>query len=154
VTARVSRDGLAGLAGLVGSLLLLWASRGLPQPTLVPIGPAFYPRILLGITAVLSAALILTDLLGPRRVAVAPAHYRLVILAFLIFTGYVVLLPIVGYRAATFLFVGLLQVALEPPHGRWWALVVAVALGTTLVTYYVFEGYLTVLLPRGRVTGF
>jgi hypothetical protein len=24
---------------------------------------------------------------------------------------------------------------------------------TTLVTYYVFEGYLSVLLPRGRLTG-
>ena len=150
----IGRDGLAGLAGLAGSLLLLWASRGLPQAALVPIGPAFYPRILLSICALLSAALVLSDLRAPRRAAPAPARYRLVILAFLIFTGYVILLPVLGYRVATGLFVGVLQVVLEPPRGRRWALVLGVALGTTLVTYYVFEGYLTVLLPRGRLTGF
>jgi putative tricarboxylic transport membrane protein len=152
----ITRDGVAGLAGLAGALLLLWASRGLPQPALVPIGPAFYPRIVLTIIALLSAALLIGDLLGVRRVAAAnaPAHYRLVVLAFVIFTGYVGLLPVLGYRAATFLFVGALQVALEPPRGRRWALVLAVALGTALVTYGVFEHYLSVLLPRGRLTGF
>jgi hypothetical protein len=101
-------------------------------------------------------ALLIVNLVSRRRVAPAPApaHYRLVILAFVIFTGYVALLPVLGYRAATFLFVGGLQAALEPPHGRRWALVLAVALGTALVTYVVFESYLTVLLPRGRLTGF
>jgi putative tricarboxylic transport membrane protein len=150
----ITRDGVAGLAGLAGALLLLWASRGLPHPALVPIGPAFYPRIVLTVIALLSAALLVVDLISPRRVAPAPTHYRLVILAFVIFTGYVVLLPVLGYRVATFLFVGGLQVALEPPRGRRWALVLAVALGTALVTYVVFESYLTVLLPRGRLTGF
>jgi hypothetical protein len=28
------------------------------------------------------------------------------------------------------------------------------AVGATVVTYYVFEVYLNVLLPRGRLTGF
>lgn len=28
------------------------------------------------------------------------------------------------------------------------------ALATTVVTYYAFEVYLSVLLPRGRLTGF
>jgi putative tricarboxylic transport membrane protein len=150
----ITRGGVAGLASLAGSLLLLWASRDLPQPVLVPIGPAFYPRILLVTTALLGAALVVTELLRPSRAAPAPARYRLVVLAFAIFTGYVVLLPVLGYRVATLLFVGVLQVALEPPRGRRWALVLAVAVGTTLVTYYVFEGYLSVLLPRGWLTGF
>jgi hypothetical protein len=150
----LGRDGIAGLICLGGSLWLLALTRGLPQPALVPIGPGFYPRILLGIMAVLSAALVVSDLLSRRRAVVAPARYRLVILAFAIFTAYVVLMPVLGYRAATFLFVGALQAVLEPPRGgRWW-LVLAVALLTTLVTYYVFERYLSVLLPRGRLTGF
>jgi hypothetical protein len=55
---------------------------------------------------------------------------------------------------ATFLFVGGLQAALERPRGaRWWR-VLAIALVTTVATYYAFEGYLSVLLPRGRLTGF
>lgn len=152
---NITRDGAAGLVCLAGSLLLLWLSRGLPQPALVPIGPAFYPRILFGVTAVLAAILVITDVRRRHRpAATAPAQYRLVLLTFAVFTGYVILLPLLGYRVATLLFVGVLQVVIEPPRGRRWVLVGAVALGTTLATYYVFEGYLSVLLPRGRLTDF
>jgi hypothetical protein len=150
----LGRDGIAGLVCLGGSLWFLALTRGLPQPALVPIGPAFYPRILLGIMAVLSAALVVSDLLNRRRAAAASARYRLVLLAFAIFAGYVALMPVLGYRAATFLFVAALQAVLEPPRGARWWLVHTVALLTTLVTYYVFERYLSVLLPRGRLTGF
>ncbi|MGH7308241.1 MAG: tripartite tricarboxylate transporter TctB family protein [Candidatus Rokuibacteriota bacterium] len=151
----ISRDGVAGLACLAGSLFLLWLSRGLPQPALVPIGPAFYPRILFGVTAVLAALLLVSDLRrGHRPPAPAAAQYRLVLLTFAVFTGYVILLPLLGYRVATLLFVGGLQAVIEPPRGRRWVLVAAVAVATMLVTYYVFEGYLSVLLPRGRLTGF
>jgi hypothetical protein len=154
----MSRDGVAGLACLVGSLVLLWGSRGLPQPALVPIGPAFYPRILFGVTAALSALLVVMDLWGrgrARRPPTGPVSYRLVVLTFLIFGAYVFLLPLLGYRVGTFLFVAVLQATLEPPRSaRGVALVAAVALGTMLVTYYVFEAYLHVLLPRGRLTGF
>ena len=150
----LGRDGIAGLVCLGGSLWFLALTRGLPQPALVPIGPGFYPRILLGIMAVLSAALVVSDLLNRRRAVVAPARYRLVLVAFAIFAAYVTLMPVLGYRVATFLFVAALQAVLEPPRGsRWWR-VLAVALITALVTYYVFERYLSVLLPRGRLTGF
>jgi putative tricarboxylic transport membrane protein len=163
----IGRDGIAGLVCLAGSLGLLMMLRGLPQPALVPVGPAFYPRILLGITAVLSATLVVADLVSRRRSAGSvnggrPAgsplgyrtRYRLVLIAFAIFGAYVYLLPVAGYRVATFLFVGGLQIALEPPRGRRWLLVLAVALATMVVTYYAFERYLSVLLPRGRLTGF
>jgi putative tricarboxylic transport membrane protein len=150
----LTRDGVAGLVCLAGALLLLWLSVGLPQPALVPIGPAFYPRILFVVTAVLSAALVVVDLRRRERPAVVPARYRLAILTFAIFSAYVVLLPWLGYRLATALFITVLQSVIEPPRpGRWW-LVAAVAVGTTAVTYYVFEYYLSVLLPRGRLTGF
>jgi putative tricarboxylic transport membrane protein len=152
----LSRDGVAGLVCLAGSLLLLWVSRALPQPALVPIGPGFYPRILFGVTAVLSAALLLADLWRRGRHPARPAgSYRLVLLAFGIFTVYVFLLPLLGYRVATVLFVGALQATLDPPRtARAAAVVGACALGCMLVTYYLFEAYLNVLLPRGRLTGF
>ena len=152
----MSRDGVAGLVCLAGSLLLLWVSRSLPQPALVPIGPGFYPRILFGVTAALSAALLVSDLRRrDRRPAPPPVHYRLVVLTFLIFSGYVFLLPPLGYRVATVLFVAALQATLDPPRtARAAILVAATALGGTLVTYTLFEVYLNVLLPRGRLTGF
>jgi len=151
----ISRDGVAGLICLAGALVLLYASRGLPQPALVPIGPGFYPRILLTVTAVLGGILVVTDLVSRRRAMTPPAHYRLVVLTFAIFAAYVAALAPLGYRLATLLFVTGLQAALEPPRtARRWALVLVVAIATTAVTYYVFEGYLSVLLPRGRLTGF
>ena len=151
----LSRDGVAGLICLGGSLWFLALTRGLPHPALVPVGPAFYPRILLTITALLSAALVVSDLVRRRGASrPAPVRYGLVLLTFAIFGVYVALLPSLGYRVATFLFVGGLQAALERPRGaRWWR-VLAIALLTTVATYYVFEGYLSVLLPRGWLTGF
>jgi len=151
----LSRDGVAGLVCLGGSLWFLALTWGLPHPALVPIGPAFYPRILLTITALLSAALFVAALVRrPGAARPAPTRYGFVLLTFAIFGLYVAVLPSLGYRVATFLFVGVLQAALERPRGRRWGRVLAIALATTLVTYYVFEGYLSVLLPRGRLTGF
>jgi hypothetical protein len=37
---------------------------------------------------------------------------------------------------------------------RAWIVLAALAFGAMLLTYYVFEFYLQVLLPRGRLTGF
>lgn len=155
----IGRDGLAGLICLGASLWLLALTRGLPQAALVPIGPGFYPRLVLVATAVLAALLVASDVLARRRRGGAGAsprarNWRLVATTFAVVGGYVFLLPLLGYRVATFLFVAALQSALEPPHGRRWLLVLVVATATTLVTYLVFEGYLSVLLPRGRWTGF
>lgn len=151
----MGRDGAAGLVCLGGSLLLLWATLHLPQSPLVPIGPAFYPRIMLAISAGLSALLVASDLLRRQRPAAQEARYRLVVLSFLVFGGYVLALPALGYRLSTFLFTFVLQAVLEPPEGgKDWLRVLAVALGTVLATYYAFEAYLHVLLPRGWLTGF
>jgi len=153
----LTRDGIGGLACLAGSLVLLWSSRDIPQPALVPIGPAFYPRIVLGITAVLGAALLAADLRRrrPASAPAAPVRYRLVLLTFLVFTLYVFVLPLLGYRLSTFLFMAGLQATLDPPRrARDWAVVGAVALVSMLLTYHLFERYLSVLLPRGRLTGF
>jgi putative tricarboxylic transport membrane protein len=153
----LTRDGIGGLVCLAGSLFLLWASRDIPQPALVPIGPAFYPRIVLSVTAVLSAAVLAVDFWRRQTAATAPArvNYRLVLLTFLIFTVYVFVLPQLGYRLSTLLFVGTLQATLDPPRSaRDWAIIGAVAAISMLATYYVFERYLNVLLPRGRLTAF
>ena len=70
------------------------------------------------------------------------------------FAGYVVLMPLVGFRPSTALFVLALQAALEPEPRRHWLRIVLVAAITVWLTHLVFEGYLSVLLPRGRWTGF
>ena len=157
----LGRDGVAGLACLAASLALLALTRGLPQPALVPVGPAFYPRIVLVVTAFLSAALVAADVLARRRATAgrAPAarpsrNARLVVATFGIFAGYVVLLPLLGFRVASALFLLVMQVALEPEPRRHWLRIVLVAGLTAWLSHLVFESYLSVLLPRGRWTGF
>jgi hypothetical protein len=153
---KLSRDGLTGLAVLAASLVLFGLTLDLRPNPLVPIGPGFYPRIVLGLTAVLSLALVVFDLLGKKE---APKgqnlNYALVLAVFAIFGLYVGALPYLGFRIATFAFVAALQATLEPPRGaRGWALLGASALATTVVSYFLFERYLQVLLPRGRWTDF
>jgi putative tricarboxylic transport membrane protein len=157
----IGRDGIAGLILLAISLFLLFKSFQLPSLPIVPVGPGFYPAIVLSFMAAASALLVLQDLMKRRPAAVAGApdaprrNYRLVAIAFAIVGAYVVLLPLVGFRVATVLFVGALQAALDRPRtARRWAVLAAIALGTTVVSYFVFERYLLVLLPRGAWTGF
>ena len=154
------RDGIVGLICLTASLVLLALTRGLPEASLlVPVGPGFYPRIVLGITAAFSVLLVFNDWMSRRRsrVSAAPlpatANHGLVLLTFTVVGIYVAALPFLGYRIATSVFVVALQALLDPPRNtRRWLLVLAVALATTAITYIAFEHYLSVLLPRGRWT--
>jgi len=155
----VSRDGIAGLAVLAASLALFALTLDLKDNPMVPVGPGFYPRIVLGVTALLSAGLVIGDWLGPRKAAGAPpgprANYPLVALSFAAFAIYVVALPGLGFRLGTFLYVAAANALLAPPRGaRGWLRVLALAAGTSLVTWLAFEHYLSVLLPRGRWTNF
>ena len=173
----MGRDGYTGLAVLAASLALFWATLGLERHPMVPVGPAFYPRIVLGVCAVLALVLVVMDVWGRRKLGprlrggddsrgsdghVVPAkagiqapNYALVLVCFAIFTVYVVLLPYLGFRLSTFLFLLAMPMALERPKDRRrWVVMAVVAVVATLAVYYLFEHYLHVLLPRGRWSGF
>lgn len=157
-----TRDRVSGLVCLAISLALLVMTFGLPPAAMVPIGPAFYPRVVLSITALLSLILIGLDLkaaranagASPAMQAGAAPNYRLVLTTFILFGLYIALLPKIGFRISTALFVLALQVALEwPRNPSRWLLAVGVALATSLICYFIFESYLSVLLPRGTWSG-
>ncbi len=155
----LGRDRIAALVILGASVALFALTLGLKDNPLVPIGPGFYPRLVLGLTAALALGLFISDVIARQRARVAPAsarqNYRLVVLLFLAFGLYVAALPFLGFRVATFLFVGGAQAVLDLPRDRRrWIVLLGVALVTAAVTYVVFERYLSVLLPRGRWTGF
>ncbi len=157
----MGRDAITGLVVLAASLALFWATLGLERHPLVPVGPDFYPRIVLAITAALALCLVAVDVVAHRRGRAAPAaprkarNYALVAVSFGIFAVYVLALPYLGFRIATFVFVAVMQVFLErPANPRRWIIVIALAFAAALATYLVFESYLQVLLPRGRWTDF
>jgi putative tricarboxylic transport membrane protein len=156
----LSRDGITGLILLGISLVLIVQSLSLPSLPIVPVGPGFYPRIVLGFLALASLVLVVQDFAKQRsrQTDTAPAerrNYPLVVALFVIFGAYVGLMPLIGFRIATGLFVAAVQAALDPPRtARQWVILAAVSLGAVVATYLVFERYLLVLLPRGTWTGF
>lgn len=160
----MGRDAIAGLAVLAASLFLFWATLGLERHPMVPVGPGFYPRIVLGGTAFLALLVVVADVIARRRAAPAIAtpapearpNYALVATAFAIFAVYAVALPYLGFRLATLAFLIAMPSVLEPPRGsrRRWIVVLAVAIVGTIAIHLVFDRYLQVLLPRGRWTGF
>lgn len=157
----IGRDGLAGLAVAATSLVLFWLTLGLERNPLVPIGPGFYPRIVLGFTAALGLALIVADVLARRRPAPRPPaagsrpHYAAVVVQFAVFGLYVAALTPFGFRIATFLYVAAANAILDPPRRpSHWVRVAVLAAATSAITWFVFEHYLSVLMPRGRWTDF
>jgi len=162
----IGRDGWAGLAVLAFCGVLWWMTLGLKENPLVPIGPGFYPRIVIGVTAFFAVLVVIGDAIARRGSgaaanaarAVAAAtkpNYALVVASFAVFGAYVIALPGLGFRIATFLYVAAAAALLARPRGAaGWLKVLVLALVATAVTYFVFERYLLVLLPRGRWTGF
>ena len=153
---NLSKDGWGGLAVLAASLFLFALTLGLKDNPLVPIGPGYYPRIVLAVTAAFALALVISDLLSVKRSKAKEAlNYLLVLEMFAVFGLYAGALPYLGFRISTFLYVAASNALLDIPRSaKGFARVVVVAGITTVVVYYVFERYLTVLLPRGRWTDF
>jgi putative tricarboxylic transport membrane protein len=122
----------------------------------VPIGPGFYPRIVLGLTALLSLWLLISDFYSKKQPREKEKlNYNLVALMFAAFGLYCAALPFLGFRVSTALYVAASSALLEPPKGmKGWLRVLVLALLTSFLTHFVFENYLSVLLPRGRWTGF
>ena len=163
----IGRDGWAGLVILAFCAVLWWMTLGLKENPLVPIGPGFYPRIIIAVTAAFAVLVVVGDVLARRggsagkagaslavKAADAP-NYVLVLASFAAFGAYVLALPGLGFRVATFLYVAVAGALLARPRGaKSWIGILALALVTAAVTYFVFERYLLVLLPRGRWTGF
>lgn len=148
------RDAAVGafLAGL--SVVLLWQTREIPHPPFVPLGPAFYPRVVLWALLGLSVLLLASGLRAGRPAVRADlgawvARHRLVLAAFVLFALYAFAMPRLGYLLATALFTVAMQWLLGRRGARRLPGVAGVAVGTAVVTWIVFERYLYVLLPRG-----
>ena len=154
---KLHRDAWSGLAVLAASLFLFWLTLELKDNPLVPIGPGYYPRIVLGVTALLALGVLASGLFtkAPEAGPKEKLNYGLVAAMFAVFGLYCGALPYLGFRLSTFLYVAATNALLDVPRtpkGHLRVLVVAAL--TTLIVYVAFERYLTVLLPRGRWTGF
>jgi len=150
------RDTGIGVGLLAFCGLLYWQAGLVSAPPFVPIGPAFYPRVMLILLAGLAVWLIVEDLLRRRvperqaeKLTASAPEYRKVLLGFILFLAYVAGLSLIGYLASTFLFVLGFSWSIGPRNIREMPKLVVIAIGTALATYLIFEKYLYVFLPRG-----
>src|SRR5690348_8372004 len=119
----MGRDTIAGLVVLVVSLVLFGLTFRIQSNPLVPVSPAFYPRLVLGATMVLSALMVVFDLMKRRRAPPVPAkaaaakpRYDMVVILFAIFGAYVLILPYLGFRIGTAVFLAVMQYAMSRPR--------------------------------------
>jgi hypothetical protein len=141
-----SRDRVAGLALLLFALVVLWEDRVLPLGTVYRPGPGFMPMVLAlalaGLALVVMAAsrgtppLASLDWTEKRHAAAILAGSAFVALA----------LERLGYRLTILVLVGFLLWAIERKRP---AVALALAIGLSLGTWYVFAGLLKVPLPLG-----
>lgn len=156
------KDGIVGLLLLLMSGWVFLQTREIPHPPFTPLGPAFYPRVLLALLGLLSLFLIASDLTkGWRRRGVPEeervpmplkawiVHSSPVLACFTTTFAYVVLLPILGYPLSTGLFVASLFGLLGPKRLKQVPLALLTGVATAALTYWIFEVYLRTLLPRG-----
>ncbi|HXZ34427.1 MAG TPA: tripartite tricarboxylate transporter TctB family protein, partial [Thermodesulfobacteriota bacterium] len=136
------RDTAIGIGLLVFCAVLYWQAGLVPVPPFIPIGPSFYPRVMLIFLAGLAVWLIGEDLFkkrssaGEAKKAKGPApNYRRVLWGFSIFLGYVACLDLIGFVTSTFLFILGLSWAVGPRNAREVPKLVAVAAGTALACY-------------------
>jgi hypothetical protein len=153
----MTRDSGIGTALIALCGFLFWQTGSIPTPPFVPFGPAFYPRVILALLALLAVWLIVQDVSvsgrgrirpGARATRQAP-NYRLVFVCFVVFGVYVAGLSVIGFLAGTFFFVLALAWIIGPRRAGELPKLAVIAAGTALVTYLVFERYLHVFLPRG-----
>ena len=143
---------------LVASILLWFEASGLPTSRWEVLGAGAFPKLVLGVLAVLSAVAI-ADSLKKLRVTGWPAFggavlwwlraRRLVILLFLVLAVYLWAIPWLGFSLATFLFLLVAQALLAPR--TWLAAGVGLAIAV-LFSYginWLFAEVFLVFLPRG-----
>ncbi|MFQ3789097.1 tripartite tricarboxylate transporter TctB family protein [Halomonas sp. A29] len=154
---RLTKDRALALAMLVLVGIMLAETSNIRPPTSwQPYGSALFPRILLGVIALLAALIFIKSMIdgvpqrtSPRRTFLQWLAYNKAVLAlFAMFGLYALLLPFVGYIVATLCFmVASLALLLGVDTWRKWALNLAVSFTLVPLIYVIFRFGLKVWLP-------
>ncbi len=145
-------DAVIGLVLLAIAGAVVWLAADIQSPPFVPVGPAFFPRLLAGLLALLAVLLLVRGLHAGRGQGGAPrARPAPALLVFGPLAGYLLLVPRLGFFTSTFLFVTAMGALLGERRPAALGRAVVVAAVATGACYLVFERYLRVLFPRGLV---
>ncbi len=163
--ARMNRDVYAAIFLLVFTGVMFWASFDIREPDYGVLPPSVWPRVILGVLGLLSFVFLVHALRQdpdaieradgePTTLGGWIAYWRNPIVCFILFTGYLTLIPLIGMLSAGILFVFSLLTALggwQPRQLFLHACIAGVAVGGM---WSIFTFGLNVLLPTGEWTGF
>lgn len=151
---RVNRSDLAISVLVIGVLALLYReSNNMPKLAFTDLGPAFFPRIVFGATALLCVILLAQSFRGRNTGRQAapdkpvPGTSWLKWGSFTLFVAYVALLPKMGYLWSTVTFLIVMMWLLGPRKISVVPTILSVAVITTLGVRYVFGTVLKLFLP-------
>jgi hypothetical protein len=139
-------DRVSGSAIVLLGLFIMWERRVLPLGTQGQPGPGYLPLLLAILLVILGSLLVLRGGgAAPFRTVVwSEAPHAFAILACTVFAT--VLLERLGYRVTMVIVLGFLFGVME--RLRLWQ-VAALTLGLSLGTFWLFDSFLRVPLPRG-----
>ena len=156
----LNRDSIVAICLLVICGGLAFASLDIREPDYGQLSPATWPRVIIGVMALLSTIFLVQSLrAGPDapREAIGGvsgfiSYWRNVLWCFVLFGAYLISIPYVGILLGGVAFVFLLLTALGGFRNALLHLIVAVV--TVGGMWALFTFALRVILPRGEWTGF
>lgn len=141
-----TRDRVAGILIILFSVAVMWEDRALPLGTFHNPGPGYMPMVLAVILAAMGVLVTLGGGGSPPLASLSwvEGKHALGILSVCAFTA--LALERVGYRLTVIILVGFLLWVIERKR---LPVVVILALGLSLGTFYLFNNLLKVPLPLG-----
>lgn len=148
------------LAICLASVGLFLSAGKIPISRFETLGAGAYPQLVFGGLALLTFFTAVSALrkfglsVFPAIAADAVMWVRsryLVIWMFILFSAYIMTVPLVGFEIATFVFLMVAQLLLAPWTPRSIALIVAIAVIFSFGLNYLFSEVFNVFLPRGQM---
>lgn len=149
---------IAGILGLLLSAAIFWASSSLPEFAVTAAGPAFYPKVLACVLALISVALVaqsgratIPDVESETPAEFAAERGRLpaVVAAMIGSVVYYAGIQPFGFIIMTIAYFSFLMFLMQSKKRVMRTLLWSV--GTTIFTYWVFAVLLRASLPMGTV---
>lgn len=154
LTMVMNKDLITGGISVALAALMYYFSLSVRDFSSVRLGAGFVPQLTAVILGLLGIFLLYQGSRAEARVASrkapkAPSEPKTAFFSFALLFGYIALLSSVGFILTTTAYLFLQMILLSHPSRRSLPLFAAVAVGTSVVAYFLFVGFFRVMIPAG-----
>lgn len=166
ILVKKYNDVFSGFFLLLISVGMFTATFSFKALTVSKVGPDFMPKIIAGLIALVSIAIIVSAFkeqkkkkaleiqMGEDEVSVTLDEseekvYLPVILSLALMVGYLILLPYIGFLIMTAVYLFFQMYVLSEQSNKRLVLFLIVSMVSSAITYYVFRSIFYVMLPSG-----